>query len=380
MFFVSCVFRLAVGATSVTEIDRVANDVVWPHEHGSLTHPIMRSRFALMTGWAVLSTAATASAADHPRVRLVYEAERGATACPDADAIREAVGTQLGYDPFHDDGQRAVRVRLRRRATGMAADVEMIEGGRSLGVRHLESPSSDCAELTRTLALTIGIGIDPVRAFGARASQAGPSVTPESAAVPPGAVAGDEPMRSRVEPARDGHERAADAPAEGDPTRARAHATAAVLGAIGAEPAPSFGGSIGARLVWPIASVGMEARADLPASVDIPQGRVTAWRWTIAALVCGLREPLFACALGSAGAVQGSGAGVDAPRNDATAFLSAGLRAGVDLPITAAIALAPYFEVEAPLLRTALVLDGVTAWRTPPVAGSLGITVAARIP
>jgi hypothetical protein len=335
----------------------------------------MRLRLPRMIRWAVLFTAATASAADRPQVRLLYEVERGATACPDADALREAVGTQLGYDPFHADGARDVRVRLRRRTPGMAVDVEMLEGGRSLGVRHIESPSSDCAELTRTLALTIAIGIDPVRA-----AQAQPSATPESAASAPGATPASEPARPRIEPPRGDHDGAPDAPSDPSSRRARAYATAAMLGAIGAEPAPSLGGSIGARFVWPIASFGVEARGDLPSSVDIPHGRVTAWRWTIATLLCGRREPLFACVLGAAGAVQGSGAGVDAPRSDATAFVSAGLRAGVELPITSAIALAPYLEAEAPLVRTTLVLDGVDAWRTPPVAGSLGMTVSARIP
>src|SRR4051794_17297320 len=89
-------------------------------------------------GWT-----ATASAA--PSARLVYGRGAEADACPDEAALRSAVSTRVGYDPFFPYSPRAVVATIRGgEGGGFPARIELGDDQRATAVRELVSRETSC--------------------------------------------------------------------------------------------------------------------------------------------------------------------------------------------------------------------------------------------
>jgi hypothetical protein len=82
---------------------------------------------------------------------------------------------------------------------------------------------------------------------------------------------------------------------------------------------------------------------------------------------------LFGCALATAGALQGTGSGVDVPEKDTTFYAAVGGRVGAEVRVTEWLALAAFGDLRGTLTRTTLQIDGHDVWTTPPVSGALGV-------
>lgn len=120
------------------------------------------------------------------------------------------------------------------------------------------------------------------------------------------------------------------------------------------------------------ASLTLEGRIDLPgAATAVAGGTVDAsiLAGTLAPCLHIPRALLVACALGSAGVIQGRGRGVSVPRKQTTTYAAAGARLGVEVPIVGPLSLGVHGDLLANLTRTTLRLDGTEAWSSPPIAG-----------
>ena len=111
---------------------------------------------------AVGLLAVTSRAWAAPSFRLLLDKEGDTAACVEEQTLRRAVTSRLGYDPFSGDAAGTVLLRLSRRETGLVASVELVdETGASRGKRELVTDAASCAEMTREMALSISIAIDP---------------------------------------------------------------------------------------------------------------------------------------------------------------------------------------------------------------------------
>jgi hypothetical protein len=143
------------------------------------------------------------------------------------------------------------------------------------------------------------------------------------------------------------------------------------LAAAGAGPAVSFGLAARASLRWRALSVGVEGRADLPASADTAAGPVSGALRLVSLVPCAHLSVLFGCGVVSAGVIQSESEANGA--RESTAFAAAGARVGVGVPVVSWLEVMGHVDVLATLSRTAVLVDGVEAWRTPPLHGVLGL-------
>jgi len=132
-----------------------------------------------------VAAATPASPAARAAVRLDYTRGPGAGQCPDRDAVRAEVTRRLGYDPFAERGERALRCEIRADGPGLRAQIEVQDAeGRPAGQRVLTSRRTDCSDLMPGLLLVLTVAATPPAPAGppaanpARASVGAASATP----------------------------------------------------------------------------------------------------------------------------------------------------------------------------------------------------------
>jgi hypothetical protein len=330
--------------------------------------------------------------------RLRYTRARGAERCPDERTLARAVASRLGYDPFRDQAPRTVVAYVRASGGALQGTVTLIDAaGTASGDRRLVAAGGDCAELVASMALAISIAIDPVAALRTELSPRDPAGRPPSVVALPGSetpsgagapTAGPEPApKGRASELRRPAIEPNPLPALLDmpepPRRAplRGHVGIGVVGAAGAAPGVAGGAVVEGGLHRREFSVSLEARADFPTTTNAPgRGRASAALFTGSLVPCWNAAAVAACALGSLGALRGSGAGVPHQRQDVTAFAAVGLRLGVELPLAGVFSAAFHGDLAATLLRTALQIDGRDVWTTPRASAALGAVVRAHFP
>ncbi|HEY8922737.1 MAG TPA: hypothetical protein VIU64_00080, partial [Polyangia bacterium] len=118
-------------------------------------------------------------------VRLDYTRGPGAAQCPDRDAVRAEVARRVGFDPFSERGERALRCEIRADGPGLRAQIEIQDGeGRPAGQRVLTSRRADCSDLMPGLLLVLTVAATPPAPAGpavagsARATAGGTSAAP----------------------------------------------------------------------------------------------------------------------------------------------------------------------------------------------------------
>ena len=99
------------------------------------------------------------------RILRAASSIREATArsqCPEEAALRKEVAERLGYNPFFVWAERTIVARIEREGPAFVATVQLLDAkGIVQGSRSLGSSSNDCAEVAKSVALVISIGIDP---------------------------------------------------------------------------------------------------------------------------------------------------------------------------------------------------------------------------
>ena len=280
--------------------------------------------------------------------KLTYTRGRGAEACPDEGALREAVAQKVGRDPF--DGEDVhVEVHVERRADDLAADVEVREGSVARGRRTLFSKSSSCDELASALAVTISVALDPAR-FGEPPRRWAPPPTPSPADRP----FAEEPPPPVLSSSQDQA-----------PNGLTWQAAGGGGVAFGAAPAPAaaFLLSCGAR--WSRVSVQLEGRTHLPSSAPVLGGGVSASSSLAALVPCFHVGPAGLCAVGAAGVVRGEGKGVALPSTDSSFGAAAGARLTIELALLPDLGLRAGIDGMATIHGTRLTLAGREVWASP---------------
>jgi hypothetical protein len=307
------------------------------------------------------------------RARLSYEVMPGAEACRGERSVHEQVALRLGYDPFHDDAEEHVKVRLSPRPGGLRAVITTEQPGEAPALRELDSDGAGCDELLQSVVLTVSLAIDPTSL-----TRAPPTPEPPSLPVtPPEAEVRLEPSPAPVPPSAPRSEGAA-------PPRNpwNVELSAAVRAGYALLPG---GGSVGPLVDLRVGKGGWallaEAGADLPTgSANNPNGKgsVTASLLRGGLGACAVRAWFIACAQLDAGELEGTGQGSATVTGltGSSVFLDAAAAAGVDLTITSALRLEILADLVVPITRTTLgfgVLNGmeVPAWRSPELAGLL---------
>jgi len=111
---------------------------------------------------AIFALGIARGAGAFPTSRLVYARGPGAELCPDQDAVRKAVATRLGYDPFFPGSDKTIVARISRDSDHLKGEVELVdEHGVELGLREFSDEPGKCDDLVHAMALSISIAIDP---------------------------------------------------------------------------------------------------------------------------------------------------------------------------------------------------------------------------
>ena len=330
----------------------------------------------------------TARAAES--TRLSYLRGSGAEECPDERALRLAVAVRLGYDPFVAWAKTTIHAQVARDGSKLRARVDLAgEDGKVRGSRELVGSLDECDKLIAAMSLAISIAIDPM---SVNASSAQPSAfnrsdeslgetAVQSTAMPPhgsSAAPDDAPGAERDKIASK-----APAPAQ-TPRRAALFEWYAGLGALvatGVAPDVSTGGAAFAQLRAGPASVGLEARYDLPASAGATRGSgaVQSSLFLLSLEPCLRFQPLALCGLASIGSLRGSGSGVSVPLQQSALYAAAGGRAAFELPISGPLSLRLHADLIGNLTRVRLTIDGEDVWRAPAFAAIGGFDAVARI-
>ncbi|MGZ3454115.1 MAG: hypothetical protein ACXVEF_31195 [Polyangiales bacterium] len=306
---------------------------------------------------AVAGAPLALAAAERPAAHLEYARKPGAELCADESGTRDAVAARLGYDPFRDDAERRIKVTITHDGKGFHATIE--EGTR---VRKLDSASKDCADLSSSIAVSLATAIDPL-GIGAAASSAPSASTAPSASISAKPTASSPPKPS-----------AAPAP---KPTELAFVATVGGHAAFGAAPDLAFGLTTGFAVRIPTFQFGIEGRVDAEARGPGPNGgEVKSSIIGLSFVPCVYQEVLFACAVGTFGALRGAGAGVGSPRKATTFYSAAGVRLGVEIPLAGPIALRIHGDALSTITRTTLFVQDAEAWTTPTVHGIFGLDLA----
>ena len=325
----------------------------------------------LVMAWAARAVSAPASAS----ARLTYARSPGASSCPDEGALRAAVATRVGYDPFFAWAKRTVVVQVWRDRGRYMARMQIIdEQGLSRGTRELSSNGRDCAELFDTVALAISIAMDQLP------KDEPPSPT-ETAPAAPVAEATPASLPSPPPPAEPAPLPAEAHPPPGAPATDHPRVGLGLdgLGSLGTAPAFAVGGSVGLGVRWPSVSTSLELRADAPASGPSATGagRVTAGSYVATLVPCGHYSVAYLCGVGTLGLLHAESSDIVHPRSDSTLLAAAGGRLGLEWPVSRGVALRAHLDIVLDLRRATFLFDGQDAWTAPVLAGTGGLGVFA---
>jgi hypothetical protein len=325
-----------------------------------------------------------------PMARLDVTRGPGTSGCPTDEEIRNAVSGRLGYDPFQPDAKRLVSASIAREGTGLTVTVGLRnEAGRSAGSRVLSSVQNDCVELASAMTLAISIAIDPLAFTRAATPPPAPPPTPPAPgsapppvdAPPPTAPVPEAPPPAPIEPPAPQREQPPPASArsntEGGSSEPLAiRASLGTVASVGSAPGPAFGFTGQVAVRRSAMSIGIEGRHDFPVFVATQgSGGVASSLWLASLVPCVHHSFLAGCALGSAGALQGTGFGVDRPQSQTTPYAAAGARVAAEFNADRWLFLQINVDFLTPLTPTKLLLNGTTAWVTPPASGALGLAL-----
>jgi hypothetical protein len=339
---------------------------------------------------AMLFTAAATMAAKDagasPSARLVYVRAQGALSCGDEQALRKAVTSRFGYDPFFAWAARTVVVEMARSDGRYRSRVQVVdEQGVAHGTREIAAEPDSCASLIDLTALAISIALD------ASIASSPPPTPPPPAAPPP--VPPAPPPPSPPTPSAAPSPALASAasrdvvvaprsrsPLPSHPAALGGFVGADVLASTGSAPSPSAGLALFGGVRTYLFSGALEIRADAPAGAESPGGGSAASWLVMGGLVPCVRFAWASfCAVGELGSLQARGYGLSTAQGRSTFVAFAGARAGVDLGLSTTFSLRAHVDGLVDLHRPSLTLGSSTVWNAPAVAGSVGVGLVARI-
>ena len=332
--------------------------------------------FAGLMAAMFLCFAGSASAQPLRQVRFEYARQDGAEVCADLATLQAGVAARLGYEPFSDQAEDLVQVTIQQSGHGLEARIEMTDAkGSPKAERRLVSRQRDCAELASSVELAVSIAIDPFRLPASPPSQASGErvlgqAEPQGASPDQVAAQSRSANRSTIVSAADSK--------PGRPLSERVEV--GVVGGLGAAPSRTLGVAVGASLLGGDLSLGLEARADLPASTSLRVGEASTALLVASLVPCVHFRMVATCALITAGALRAAGHGLVDARQVTLPYAALGARLAVEIPFTARLSLALHGDLTTPLVKTELQVDDGAVWTAPILSVALGLGMAATFP
>jgi hypothetical protein len=363
---------------------------------------------------AVLVTPVGSAAQGLPGgTRLVYTRAPGTEMCLDEEGFRDLVASHLpgGIDPFVPDGVWLMKVAVARRERGFRGELALFDGdGRPRGGNVYTRAT--CAELMEDVGVMVGLALlpppqsitptpqpaheAPPTAAAALSTPATLDSAPTTPATPTATAGKPEPTREGPPQARPTPKPRASGPSAQNAGAARSQTPAGSPAArpqltLGLGPSLAFGflpassvGLIGfAGVRWPATSLLVELRGDLPVTAEPSEGVSIETSWFGGSLAgCQHVNALFACGLATAGRVERVTNG--APWIAAARYLGLGLRAGLEVPLSARLAGqvagdvlltvdAPRLELDTPPVKP----DRQEVWSAAPLSAVVSLRLVA---
>ncbi|MCB9658336.1 MAG: hypothetical protein R3B40_15345 [Polyangiales bacterium] len=288
------------------------------------------------------------------------------TSCPSEGVIRRTVAAHLGADPFRPEAPLRIVASLRRDGDAIEAHVVAYEAdGTSAGERTVRSPTLDCAEVARALALAISVAVDPFAMT--RVGAADIALAPEEA--------GDHELGQGVvvvEPTVDERPERS----ETQPRSPRWWLGCGVGVAWGAVPRTRPFLDCALKYRWPHGVLATALRQDFRGAEEGRSGGTArAWRTRAELRGCGAvaGQRILLCGTAAASLFMARGADLQNTRRGVAFVPSVGVAAGYRHGVGPHTALTVLLGVDAPLVRPALVVQYETAFTLPWLAPSFQV-------
>jgi hypothetical protein len=256
-----------------------------------------------------------------------------------------------------------VSVTLSAAASRLRAHVEATDDAGHRGVRDLNSASHDCAALADTTALAIAMSIDLMQRGRA-------SSPPPSSSTPPSVAASASPAPSAAPPVEIVIRTERPIP------RRALTVFALIEGALGTNPTPAFGPTLGVGWLPSHASLELALHADVPAadsSVVGANAHVRSSLFELSLAACYRQGIGAACGVLASGAFYAFGTDTNGSIGGTAFTLATGASVRADIPITRWLSIRVSVEVLATLVATQLLVDGARVWQTPFMTGRAAI-------
>ncbi len=342
-------------------------------------------RLLLVAGVLAGSVVVPRNAGAAASARLVYMRGPGAEQCPGEDALRAAVGTRLGYDPFFAWAHDTMFIEIARTGSSFVARIALVdEQNMQRGEREISVEGTDCSPVIDAVGLTASLTIDPSSVTGARPPAPPPApdaAPPADASVP--SMGASEPVDVPA-PRKDARapESPDVTPVRGVPGEVSGHVGLAALGSLGSAPGASAGAALFGGVAWRSLFLDVEGRADAPSTGSsglASPSRVTSWLVAGSLVPCARLRFAFGCAVFSAGAV-GATSNAPLPRSAYAPWAAAGARAGVELALSERVSWRGYGELLVTTTANTLEVDGARVFAFGALSGSVGLGLALRFP
>jgi hypothetical protein len=335
---------------------------------------------ALLTVAACLSVSRDASAA--PAARLVYAREAGAESCPDEGALRRAVATRMGHDPFSAAAALTVRVEITAVDGHLRGRVVLETEGVESGSQVIDEPRRhdgarvDCGDLLDSIALAVSVALDADRVLTPEAPAPPPLRANEQ--VPPAPPPPPEVKKdAALEAGPDAPPPVASGRGPGD-RRLSLWAAPGVRVAFDAWSRTAVAPDLFVEARYRGLGLGVEARYDLPVTVHVGSNDLaTVDRGTAALLPCVHVGWFSACAVAAAGVTRArgttpSGSEITPP------YVALGGRAGADVALVPRFHLLGTVDLDG-VLTPVRIVGGSANTESLPVEASAGIAVLVSI-
>jgi hypothetical protein len=297
----------------------------------------------VLTAWVFLLAAATTGR--DPDAWLEVVRESGTESCPDARELGGVVEGELGRAL----PRRRVRCVVAREGRVWRAHIAIDgEGQREDTLRTIRIQGASCRPLASALELTLTLALAAVPAAAQELPV--PQVTDD-----------ERPEGLAAHPARAG------APGPWG-------ASAGAMVSAGALLEVSTGLELGGRWRRGRFLVAVDARGERALPVHQGPATLEGWRTSAALLPCFAPGSIRLCGVARAGGFTVHSEGLAVSRSRWGVLAEAGARAVWQLGGDG-LALAPFLEITAPLVRTRLLVDEQPSWSSPPMIFSFGLAV-----
>ena len=328
-----------------------------------------------------------ARAEEHARATLTFNrVDRAESACPDEATMRGLVAARIGYDPFVDGADTAIKIEIRPDGSEFVARVTRTsKESDKKGERSLSSTGGDCYELASSTSLAVALAVDPEAARRPIPPNTPPVSPPAPAPTPPPA-----PPAPAVPPAGAPHPQVeAPKPPPRRGPRIGVRVNGDVVVGAGVVPGVSVGPRLGVGVDGEIWSLSAEADAIVSGSESTPYGSVSASVVYGAIVPClhpsvGKLVTFDVCASGGVGAMFSDATNVTRSFPSTNVYASLGPRAGVTIAPWPTVGFRLGGDLEVALARVHLDIQDAghqrEAWVSPAVSflGSAGVVLRFR--